>query len=126
MGIFRLFNKIEDFIIADYKEDRLRLKFFTKEHQYNVSAVLPDRNEFIPELKNPKTFSNDGYLGCISQTRKPRAGEDWNRGNDLADGSYSKETFDKIVYDILAYELVKVAQPVERMPDQETGLLKEK
>ena len=41
-------------------------------------------------------------------TRKPRAGEDWNRGRDLADGSYTKETWDKIISNIVSYELVKV------------------
>ena len=45
------------------------------------------------------------------QTRKPRAGEDWNRGNDLADGPYSEETWREIVNDIVAYELVKVVNP---------------
>lgn len=105
------YNKIEDFIIADYKENRLRLTIFTKDHSYHISAVLPDRNEFAKKHGDKKGY-DDGYIGCISQTRKPRAGEHWNRGNDLADGDYSKETFDKIVCDILAYELVKIIKPL--------------
>lgn len=101
------FNKLEDFIICDYKENRLHLKIFTKDHSYSISARLPNSEK----LGDGKMISVDGYLGCIAQTRKPRAGENWNRGNDLADGSYSKETFDEIVQDILAYELVKVVKP---------------
>lgn len=119
------FNKIEDFVIADHKEDRLHLKIYTKDHSYSISAKLPDRSKFAKE-NGDKGGYDDGYLGCISQTRKPRAGEDWNRGNDLADGSYSKETFEEIVHDILAYELVKVVQPRERKDNENTGLLQEK
>jgi hypothetical protein len=108
------FNKIEDFVLADYKENRLRLKIYTKDHSYSISIQLPEANK-IGEGKLKKgdeaEVINDGYIGCIAQTRKPRAGEEWNRGNDLADGSYSKETFEEIVHDILAYELVKVLKP---------------
>ncbi len=101
------FNEFKDFIMCDHNCEqngltRLGLKFFTKDHKYIISAHLPiSKNGIV--LKN-------GYLGCIVKTRKPRAGEDWNRGRDLMDGDYSKETFDKIVYDILAFELVKVSR----------------
>jgi len=117
LGSISRFSKVEDFIyISDYKKGAVRLKIFTKDHQYNITAHLPKPNEFMPGLKNPKTFSDDGYLGCISDTRKPRAGEDWNRGNDLADGGYNEETWQKIKDDILAYELVKA---VRNSPDKE-------
>jgi len=53
---------------------------------------------------------NNGYLGCVVSCRKPRAGEDWTRGNDLPDGPYSYETWQKIKNGILKYELVKVAK----------------
>jgi len=102
------FSKIEDFIVADYKENVICLKIYTKDHSYRIVARLPNSER----LGKGKMISVDGYLGCVAQTRKPRAGEDWNRGNDLADGSYSKETFDEIVCDIVAYELVKVAKPI--------------
>lgn len=67
--------------------------FYTNDHKYSIYG-------YEPTEKNPK-----GYLGCGATTRKPRVGEDWNRGNDLPDGSYSKETFDYIIRGILAYEL---------------------
>ncbi len=102
------FNKVKDFVhIADYKErnelrdERIYLRVFTKDNCYGISAVLP---------RNGEQESDAGYLGCIATTRKPRAGEDWNRGRDLADGSYSRETWQEIKDDILAYELVKVVQ----------------
>lgn len=97
------YGKVKDFIfISDYKEKEkvIRLKIYTKEHYYAISAHLPKKD-------------NDGYLGCIGQVRKARAGEDWLRGNDLADGAYSKETWNKIKNDILGYELVKVVRNSE-------------
>ena len=78
------YNKVEDFIIADYKENRMRVKFFTKNHEYRISARLPKD-------------TNEGYLGCVVQVRKPRAGENWQRGNDLPDGKYCEETWLKIM-----------------------------
>ena len=97
------YHKLEDIAVFDYKNKVLRLKIFTKDHCYSISAKLPE--------KRP---NSGGYVGCISSTRKPRAGEDWNRGNDLADGAYSKETFQDVIHDILAYELVKVVKPKHR------------
>ena len=41
------------------------------------------------------------YLGCITDSRKPRAGEDWTRGNDLPDGDFSKDTFNRIMLGVL-------------------------
>lgn len=46
-----------------------------------------------------------GYLGAGVTGRKPRPGHFWNGGNDLPDGTYSKETFDSIIRAIVAYEL---------------------
>ena len=101
------FSKVEDFIyISDYKKGEIRLKIFTKDHKYYISAHLPRKDE---------SGADNGYLGCISETRKPRAGEDWNRGNDLADGGYGEKTWQKIKDDILAYELVRV---VRNSPDK--------
>lgn len=66
---------------------------YTNDHCYSIYG-------YAPTEKNPR-----GYLGCGATTRKPRVGEDWNRGNDLPDGKYCKETFDAIVHRIVAYEL---------------------
>jgi len=55
-------------------------------------------------------LGKDNYLGCAAGTRKPRAGEDWTRGNDLSDGAFTYKTWRKIKNDIIAHELVKVAK----------------
>lgn len=97
------YSESENYILTDYKEleeDKVKINFYTKENKYLISARLP--------RKGSKRLRDNGYLGCIVITRKPRAGESWSRGSDLPDGPYSKETWDKIVNGILAYELVKV------------------
>jgi hypothetical protein len=71
---------------------RVWVNFWTSEHCYHISAVLP-----YGDYK--------GYLGCIASTRKERVGEDWNRGSDLPDGKYEKKTFDDIVKSIVSYEM---------------------
>ncbi len=73
-------------------KNRFICRLYTNDHCYSISGNKPTEN-------------NGGYLGCIATTRKNRVGEDWNRGNDLPDGKYSKETFDAIVRRIVAYEL---------------------
>jgi len=85
-------DKVENFIVPDYKDGRISVRFYTKENRYNISIGDGDNR----------------YLGCTVTTRKPRAGEDWNRGRDLPDGEYCKKTWDKIKDAIVAYELVKV------------------
>jgi len=58
------------------------------------------------------------YLGCIASSRKPRAGETWTRGRDLADGPLTKETWHRILGDIVSYELVNVHKSTPKsMPD---------
>lgn len=100
------YGKVEDFILPDYKKG-IRVYLFTKEYRYSISIRTP-------MTKNKK---DNGYLGCTVQSRKPRAGEDWIRGNDLADGVFSEKTFDKIKNDIIAYELVKIVKKPNSIPD---------
>lgn len=75
------------------EQNNFSVWLYTNDHCYSIYG-------YPPTEKNPK-----GYLGAGGNTRKPRVGEDWNRGNDLPDGNYSKKTFDKIVYGIVRYEL---------------------
>ena len=52
------------------------------------------------------SFAEGRYLGCTAGSRIARPGENWLRGNDLPDGPFSRETFDKIIMAIVGYELV--------------------
>lgn len=72
---------------------RYRCWLYTNDYRYTFSAHIKfDENE-------------KDYLGGYVETRKPRPGENWHRGNDLPDGEYTEETFNKIVRAIVAYEL---------------------
>jgi len=87
---------------GDGVEIKRKLCFYTEEHQYIINAIeRPD---------------GKSYLGCGVLTRKERAGEDWKRGNDLPDGPFNKETWNRIIYAIVNYELVKLT-PFQR-PDE--------
>lgn len=58
-----------------------------------------------------------GYLGCIAQSRKPRAGEDHHRGSDLTDGPFTYGTWFAILGDIVSYEMVQLAKSARPVPD---------
>ena len=96
-------NNVE--IMEGSEPDRFDARFYTDIHSFHISA------------RNPRD-GDDGYLGCIAGCRKPRAGEDWTRGNDLADGPLSEQTWHRILGDIISYELVKVHRPKLGEPDQ--------
>lgn len=72
---------------GDITSGRGRVIFCTAAHTYSIS------------------FTHK-YLGCVASARTARAGETWTRGNDLPDGKFSRETFDKIIQGVLAYEMV--------------------
>mgnify|MGYP001565260051 CR=1 FL=1 len=87
---------IEELPPRDGERHVRRWRIYTSTNSYTISAH--------PSL----TAGAGGYLGCISTCRKPRAGEDWHRGSDLADGPLSSETWHRILADIVSYEMVKV------------------
>lgn len=75
------------------EELRLRAKLWTCNNEFSISGVIRD---------------GSSYLGCSSRSRKPRTGETWTRGNDLADGQFTNETWHKIVLSILRYEIEEI------------------
>ena len=102
------FNKIESFVLPNY-EHGIRVHFYTHDHVYSIVAKKHAVHKETKENGKVVSASNAStYLGCTVQVRKPRAGEDWTRGNDLADGKYCYETWQRIKDDIIAYELVKL------------------
>ena len=73
-------------------ELEIKVRIYTEENQYEILGI--DRKE------------DDGYLGCGVKARKTRAGEDWTRGNDLPDGPFHRDTWNKILNAMINYELV--------------------
>jgi len=108
-------REIDDFIEVLYDgghgdnngkfELKKRIVFYTDNNKYFIVAI--DRNE------------DEGYLGCQVSTRKPRAGEDWERGNDLPDGPFNKKTLEQIKNAIIAYELVELSVKKPQDPMEE-------
>lgn len=101
-------KSITDLIMLDNKqaEDSISYSLFTKDYKYHITARVPK----IEKLGKGEMLTVNGYLGCTFTTRKPRAGEQWNRGRDLLDGDYSENTWRGIVNDILENELVKIVR----------------
>ncbi len=104
-------NDIEDhfqIIPTKGQEEGYQIHFYTKDNKY-VLIIAP-------------SFNRDGttYFGCLVSNRKPRAGEDWDRGNDLGDGKFNKKTWNKIKNDIISYELVKIIKQERESFDTET------
>lgn len=79
-----------------HAETYRQFSFFTTDHEYVITAKDVE--------------GEDGYLGCQVSTRKPRAGENWTRGNDLPDGPFNRETWDRIIFGVVKYELVKLSK----------------
>ena len=74
------------------KENTFKIKLWTSNYQYSIVAI-------------PTKLNKISYLGCTMSTRISRVGENWDRGSDLADGEFSEETFNKIIYDIISCEI---------------------
>lgn len=89
---------VQDIGVDEPSDGEIEIKvcLYTEEYKYQVVAI--DRS------------SDDGYLGCQVSTRKPRAGESWSRGNDLPDGPFNRDTWNKILNAMINYELVKLSR----------------
>jgi hypothetical protein len=88
-GIFKDFVHVTTDILGLFKAS-----IYTDEHIYQISAVQ----------------GKNDYLGCQVTARKERPGESWKRGNDLSDGPLIKDTWNRIINDIVKYELVKLSE----------------
>ena len=112
-------NRIEYYVTCDHNEklDSYTFSFYTKEHRYVINARPYSTRESLSRDGKVIGASNyPAYLGATGSCRKPRAGESWNRGNDLPDGKYSRETWERIKNAIITYELVRVSKQKGSVP----------
>ena len=58
--------------------------------------------------------AHSGYLGCTFSNRRPNPGEDWTRGNDLADGDFNIKTWNEIISDIVSNETTSIIGHIKR------------
>ena len=84
-------------------ETRNRYTIYTEKYSYYITLV--------ERLYKPN------YLGCTMSCRKPRAGENWTRGNDLPDGSISRKTWESIKNAIIKNELIQLEPKRKPQPD---------
>ena len=67
------------------------------------------KNNYFINFHARQSVDRDDYLGMTSSSRLARPGENWLRGNDLPDGKFCKETFDRMMDAVLMYELREVS-----------------
>ena len=108
------FNRPEDFIL--YKQDGIfhRWLLYTNEHCYSLVVCFDE-----PTIE-------ENYFGCTVTTRRPRAGEDWTRGNDLPDGRLTLETWQYIKNAIIRYELENLSPAIRHETPMEEQSLQPK
>lgn len=76
-------------------EKHFRASFFTATNEYCIHGLEREDGQ--------------SYLGCVSQCRRARPGEDWNRGNDLPDGELSEDTWHAILAAVVQYEVQQIS-----------------
>lgn len=82
--------------VADDETGMFRFRLYTAEFRFQILATERE--------------GGGGYLGCTVATRAPRPGEEHVRGNDLADGPFTRETWDQIKNDMIAYSLKEISR----------------
>lgn len=98
--------QVENFKVGGNPRDGFRVRLYTDRNVYTIVFREADPGD-------PHT-----YFGCQVSSRKPLAGENWTRGNDLPDGKFSEETWRKMVGAIASYELVPLAnQKITRVAE---------
>jgi len=102
------FNTMKDILERWLKEVGLRSAQFRFSQQGEIDS------QFVTICTPAHTYRlhfSDRYLGAQATCRRVRAGEDWLRGNDLPDGPFCRDTFDRIMLAIVVYEAVEL-EPV--------------
>lgn len=82
--------------LHDIDDESVSIALYTDTNRYRINI----------RLRNDKGL--DPYMGAYVSTRKPRAGENHTRGNDLPDGTFGRELWHEILRNIVGYELVQI------------------
>ena len=113
------FERMMRFDLETYQANGIEAIGQTEGHPHHRWRVYTDNNVYTFSAAPLTERSPMGYLGCTSLARRERAGEDWHRGSDLADGPLTLETWRKILADIVSYEMVKVHDKKKALKDAE-------
>lgn len=80
----------QELVFEEVSETTIKTRLFTENHYYAIKATT------------------GGYLDCVFSVRKPEVGERHTGGGDLSDGDLTQETFNRIMQDIVANEVVEI------------------
>jgi len=86
---------------ASFRKQIALLRIWTESNLYQIRAEPAAAED------------GDPYLACEVSARKPLPGENWTRGADLSDGSFSEKTFAQIMLDIVSYEAKEIARAAQ-------------
>lgn len=73
----------------------LSVMLYTKEHEYYINMIVHEDGQ-------------SSYLGCTFYNRYRNVDEKHHRGNDLSDGVFDEETYNKILKDIVSTEMTGI------------------
>lgn len=79
------------------QERAIRFKIWTAVNEYTVVVHIKDEQPL-----------EEAYMGAVASSRTPRVGETWTRGNDLPDGHFGEDLWQKILTAIVRYEAQEV------------------
>lgn len=105
-----------------HRKSTLRKSFYLNQKAGLIKILIfTQTNEYaiVAKLKSEGT----AYLGAVMSCRKPRTGEDWTRGRDLADGKFCRETWIRILADIVSKESVDIQRPIQEYYDSKPDVL---
>ena len=105
--LFTLLNQMkysrsvwEDYVTKeDDQHGLLRVKIYTDRFAYEISVG----------------WNNKDYISCKSQARRQRPGESFFRINELFTGPICKESFNRVILDILSNELINIYRRRDQM-----------
>ena len=96
-------NPIDAMVLWEEPGRLFKARFFTGQSGYTITARADTKTENAQEY-------DSGYLGAVVSIRKLRAGENYPRGTDVADGPYNQETWQRIMADIIGHEMVRLGK----------------
>ncbi len=92
---YRRENWQEYVIREDNESNVLKLKLYTDRHHYIISIG----------------FKTSDYITCVATARRQRPGESFFRNNDLHNGRLNEDSFNRVMSDIVSYELCSLWKP---------------
>lgn len=87
-----------------FGDEIVNMRLYTERYCYSI-RVSWNAREGEPE---------GWYFGGFMGVRTPRPTEDWSRGNDMADGDFTFETWQKILRDIVSNELLDLGEFIDK------------